>query len=159
MFWEHLPTLIEQSLNSRKARPSGLTFSSKNRPRYVFGCRRWNVAALIASEGVEEAAIPQATTYIGGFESKPSRSRWQARGPETPVHPPDDSPTGATVAVSRLQAAGPQTQGSFCPAAARRLFRRPSEGTLRFWGVTHHSTTCARPHPPSSVHQRRQTSP
>jgi len=63
MFWEHLPTLIEQSLNSRKSLPSGLTFSSKNRSRYVFGCRRWNVAALIASEGVEEVAIlgPQLT--------------------------------------------------------------------------------------------------
>ena len=50
--------MIEQSLNSRKALPSGLTFSSKNRSRYILGCRRWKVAALIASEGVEEAAIP-----------------------------------------------------------------------------------------------------
>lgn len=67
--------MIEQSLNSRKSLPSGLTFSFKNRSRYVFGCRRWNVAALIASEGAEEAAIPQATVYIECCKSKPSRSR------------------------------------------------------------------------------------
>ena len=54
---------MEQSLNSRKALPSGRTFSSKNRSRYVFGCRRWNVAALTASEGVDEAAIPMAANH------------------------------------------------------------------------------------------------
>ena len=72
--WKHLPTLIEQSLNSGKALPSGLTSSSRNRSRYVFGCRRWNVATLIASEGVEEAAIPQATDHARDCKSKPFRS-------------------------------------------------------------------------------------
>lgn len=58
--------MIEQSLNSRKSLPSGLTFSSKKRSRYVFGYKRWNVAALASCEGVEVLAIPWATPYTEG---------------------------------------------------------------------------------------------
>lgn len=72
---EDLPTLIEQSLNSTKSLPSGLTPSCKNRSRYDLGYRRWNVAALIASGLEPEAAIPQATGYTKGCKSKPSRDR------------------------------------------------------------------------------------
>ena len=127
VFWEHLPTLIEQSLNSWKALPSGLTFSSKNRSRYIFGCRRWNVAALVASEGVEEAAIPQTTAYTGkGRKSRSCLGETSATSAHTPVHNPNDPPTGGTALVSRLQAAEPKIWWSFYAAATWRLFRSPS---------------------------------
>lgn len=108
-FWGHLPTLIEQSLNSKKFLPSGLTFSSKNRSRYVFGYKRWNIAAFFACGGVGAVAIPWVTPHTGaGDQSLLDRvdqsNEDSATSARIPVPNLDVLPIGDTVAVSSFRA-------------------------------------------------------